>query len=135
MIKVGTGIYRYDPDFVENKELESFTEKQKKEILARDKFRCVQCGKGLQDGVRLEVDHIKPKDKGGKATIENGQVLCAPHNYKKKNYGQTETGKKMFIRLYEAAKNIGDDEIISFSAQVLDVFEKNDVNGHIIWKK
>ena len=30
----------------------------------------------------------------------------------------------MFIRLYEAAKNIGDDEIISFSAQVLDVFEK-----------
>ena len=45
-------------------------------------------------------------------------------NYKKKNYGQTETGKKMFIRLYEAAKNIGDDEIISFSAQVLDVFEK-----------
>ena len=71
----------------------------------------MQCGKGLQDGVRLEVDHIKPKDKGGKATIENGQVLCAPHNYKKKNYGQTETGKKMFIRLYEAAKNIGDDEI------------------------
>ena len=41
----------------------------------------------------------------------------------------------MFIRLYEAAKNIGDDEIISFSAPVLDGFEKNDVNGHIIWKK
>ena len=81
-LKCEQEFYRYDPDFVENKELEGFTEK--KEILARDKFRCVQCGKGLQDGVRLEVDHIKPKDKGGKATIENGQVLCAPHKLQEK---------------------------------------------------
>mgnify|MGYP001376318357 CR=1 FL=1 len=84
----------------------------------------MQCGKGLQDGVRLEVDHIKPKDKGGKATIENGQVLCAPHKLQEKELWSNRNSKKMFIRLYEAAKNIGDDEIISFSAQVLDVFEK-----------
>ena len=48
----------------------------------------------MQDGVELQVDHIKPKDKGGKATFENGQTLCATHNFRKKNYRQTETGKK-----------------------------------------
>ena len=72
---------------------------------------------------------------GGKATIENGQTLCAEHNFKKKNYKQTETGKKMFIRLYELAKIQDDQELIKFCTEVLEVFEKNNVNGHIIWER
>jgi len=135
LIKVKKGVYKYDPDFIENKELENFTEEQKKVILERDNYKCVICGKGIKDGVELHVDHIKPKDKGGKATIENGQTLCSTHNFRKKNYKQTETGKKMFIRLYEAAKAIEDKETMEFCAQILEVFEKNKVNGHIKWKK
>jgi len=135
LIKVGKGIYRYDPDFIQKRELEDFTAAQKKEILKRDKYRCVICGKGREDGVELQVDHIKPKDLGGKATIENGQTLCATHNFRKKNLGQTETGKKMFIRLYELAKSIGDTETQKFCADILEVFEKSGVNGHIEWKK
>jgi hypothetical protein len=135
LVKISKGIYKYDPEFVENKKLEYFTKEQKQQILERDGFRCVICGKGFQDGVELQVDHIKPKDKGGKATIENGQTLCSTHNFRKKNYQQTETGKKMFIRLYEAAKAIDDIETMNFCAQILEVFEKNNVNGHIIWKK
>lgn len=135
LIKIAKGVYRYDPDFVEKRELENFNQAQKEIILKRDDYRCVICGRGRKDGIELHVDHIKPKDKGGKATIENGQTLCSTHNFRKKNYKQTETGKKMFIRLYEAAKKIGDTETMKFCAQILEVFEENDVNGHIVWKK
>lgn len=135
LIKIGKGVYRFDPDFVQNRVLEDFTASQKELILKRDGYRCVICGKGREDGVELQVDHIKPKDLGGKAIIENGQTLCATHNFRKKNLGQTETGKKMFIRLYELAKSIGDIETQKFCADILEVFDKHDVNGHIEWKK
>lgn len=135
LIKVGMGVYKYDPDLMVNKKLENFSAQQKQQILQRDDYKCVICGKGERDGIELQVDHIKPKDKGGKAVIENGQTLCAPHNFRKKNYKQTETGKKMFIRLYEAAKAIKDTETMNFCIQILEVFEINDINGHIEWKK
>ncbi len=57
------------------------------------------------------------------------------NNYQKKNYKQTESGKKFFIRLYDAAKANKDKEMQDFYAQVLEVYEKNGVNGHIEWKK
>jgi len=133
--KISKGVYRYDPDYIVHHELEDFTQKQKEEIMERDGYRCVLCGRGLADGVELQVDHIKPKDLGGEATIENGQTLCAQHNFKKKNYKQTETGKKMFIRLYELSKKIDDIETQNFCAQILEVFERNNINGHIEWKK
>jgi len=135
LIKVKKGVYRYDPAAVVHRELKDFTEKQKEAILKRDGYRCVICGKGRADGVELHVDHIKPKDLGGKATIANGQTLCAQHNFRKKNYGQTETGKKMFIHLYELAKQQGDAELLRFCTEILEVFERNGVNGHIEWKK
>lgn len=118
---------------VHKRELDDFTAAQKKEIMERDEYKCVICGKGIKDGVEIHIDHIKPKDFGGKATIENGQTLCAQHNFLKKNFKQTETGKKMFIRLYELAKNEGNDELLSFCTQILEVFEKNNINGHIVW--
>lgn len=104
LIKIAKGIYRYDPEKVKQRELYDFTATQKKTILERDGYKCVVCGRGIKDGVELHVDHIKPKDRGGEAIIENGQVLCGQHNYQKKMLNQTETGKKMFIRLYELAK-------------------------------
>jgi len=134
LIKVTKGVYRYDPAFVQEIKLEDFSESQKLEILIRDNFRCVICGKGREDGVELHIDHIKPKALGGLAIVENGQALCGAHNYKKKIFGQTETGKKMFIRLYELAVFEGDDFTANFCAEILSVFEKYDVNGHIEWK-
>lgn len=135
LIKVKKGVYKYDPDMIQEKKLEDFTEKQKQQILERDGYRCVMCGRGIKDGFELQVDHIQPKDKGGKATIENGQTLCSMHNFQKKNYKQTETGKKMFIRLYEKAKSMEDVDMMKFCSEILEVFEKNNINGHIKWKK
>ncbi|MBI2546952.1 MAG: HNH endonuclease [Candidatus Aenigmarchaeota archaeon] len=135
LIKISKGVYKYDSNFIKNKELEDFTETQKEAIFERDNYRCVVCGKGRKDGVEIHADHIRPKDLGGKATIDNGQTLCAQHNFQKKNYKQTETGKKMFIRLYELAKSTKDEKLLGFCKEVLEVYEKNGINGHIVWKR
>jgi len=135
LIKVKKGIYRYDPDAVKERELEDFTPEQKEFILKRDDYKCVRCGRGKEDGVELHVDHIKSRYNGGKAVVENGQVLCAQHNFIKKHLKQTETGKKMYIRLYELAKSENNQELLKFCMDVLEVYEKHNINGHIVWEK
>jgi len=135
LIKIGKGIYKYDSKFVKNHKLKDFTTAQKEAIFRRDKYRCVICGRGMAEGIEIQADHIKPRDLDGESTIENGQTLCAQHNFRKKNYRQTETGKKMFIRLYELAKVKKDDELEKFCSEILEVYKKNKINGHIIWKK
>lgn len=135
LIKVKKGIYRYDPEAVNQRELEEFTPEQKEFILKRDGYKCVQCGRGEKEGMELHIDHIKPKSKGGKAIVENGQILCSQCNFIKKHFNQTETGKKMHMRLYELAKKEGNKKLFDFSRDVLEVYEKHNINGHIIWKK
>jgi len=135
LVKVRKGVYRYDPKVANKKEVDDFTPEQKKAILKRDGYKCVICGRGRREGVELHVDHIKPKYLGGKSNIENGQTLCAQHNFIKKTLKQTETGKKMFIRLYELARSEGNKELKSFCEDILETYEKHNVNGHIVWKK
>ncbi|MBI1934956.1 HNH endonuclease [Candidatus Woesearchaeota archaeon] len=135
LIKVKKGVYRYDPDLVQKRKIEEFTEQQKKKILERDDYKCVRCGRGPKEGVELQVDHIDPKYLGGKAILENGQTLCSQHNFVKKHLNQTETGKKMFIRLYELAKKKDNKEILNFCKEVLEVYDKHHINNHIIWKE
>ncbi len=134
LIKVGKGVYRYDPASEKQRHLPDFTEAQKRKIKKRDDYRCVMCGAGIKEGVELHVDHIKPKELGGKATIVNGQTLCAQHNNMKKILKQTEAGKKMFIRLYERAKTGKDPAVLAFCKDVLTTYEKHKINGHIEWK-
>lgn len=135
LIKIKKGVYRYDPNFVKTRKLKDFTPEQKEVIFKKDGYKCVECGKGLKDGVEIHADHIKPRDFGGESTIENGQTLCAQHNFQKKNYNQTQTGKRMFIRLYELAKKIKDKELQKFCNDVLTVYEQHGINCHIVWKK
>ena len=102
-----------------------------KTILERDGFRCVVCGRGKKDGVELVVDHIKPRDKGGTNDIENGQTLCMEHNLIKKNYSQTEAGKRYFIKMFERAVANNDKRMIKFCKNIFDVYNEFKVNGHI----
>jgi 5-methylcytosine-specific restriction endonuclease McrA len=44
----------------------------------------------------------------GKQTLDNGQTLCSVCNFRKKTLAQTESGKKMFIRMWKVAKQIKD---------------------------
>ncbi len=135
LIQVRKGVYRYDPESVAEITLEDFTPEQRREVLYRDEYRCVICGRGIQDGVELHVDHIRPRNRGGLAIIENAQTLCAQHNFIKKQSNQTETGKRMFIRLYDLAKKEDNGELAEFCGAILETYEKYRINDHIEWNR
>ena len=62
-------------------------------VLRRDNFTCQYCGRGVADGAKLEVDHIVPKIKGGKDTINNLITSCRECNKGKRDV--LLTGKEM----------------------------------------
>lgn len=131
LIKVSKGVYRYDPDHVKEVELFDFPPEIKEEIFKRDKYKCVVCGRGRKDGVEICADHIKPKDKGGDNSIDNGQTLCMECNLRKKNFSQTEACKRYFIRMYKQALKSGDKKIINFCGCLFNCYDAHEINGHI----
>ncbi len=57
------------------------TSKMRYEVMKRDGFKCVICGRSAAvDGVKLHVDHIKPVAKGGKTEMSNLRTLCQDCN-------------------------------------------------------
>ena len=131
LIKVKTGVYKYDPDHVHEVELFEFSSGDKVAVLARDNYRCVVCGRGREDGITLTVDHIVPRDQSGPNTLENAQTLCSQHNLMKKNYSQTEAGKRYFIRMYEIAVANQDEKMMAFCRAVFDAYDEYEVDFHI----
>jgi len=131
LVKVGKGVYKYAPDFIKKRVLEDFDVKTREEIFKRDNYKCLVCGRGIAEGMDIHADHIKPKDRGGKATVENGQTLCSQHNFLKKNLGQTTLGKRYFLRLQKSSKKIGDKNLIEFCEEVLKLFDKYGIDTHI----
>lgn len=54
-------------------------------IMKRDNFHCCLCGRGAEDGVKLEVDHKTPRSLGGPDTADNLWTLCFDCNRGKSN--------------------------------------------------
>ena len=131
LIKVRRGVYKYDPDLAHEVAQQDFSQKTRNQTLKRDGYKCVACGRGREDGVTLTVDHIVPKDKGGTNTLENAQTLCSQHNLMKKNYSQTEAGKRYFIRMYETAVATQDEKMIGFCRAIFDIYDEHEVDLHI----
>ena len=52
------------------------------EVLKRDQFRCVFCGRSpaTENSITLHIDHKYPFAKGGQTTLENLQCLCSDCN-------------------------------------------------------
>lgn len=59
------------------------TKALRKQIAERDKYTCQICGKKMEDGVGLQIDHIVPVSKGGKSVPSNLQTLCSVCNGRK----------------------------------------------------
>jgi HNH endonuclease/Homing endonuclease associated repeat len=61
--------------------------KTRLDVLARDNFRCVLCGRNpaTDVGVVLHLDHMKPFSRGGTHDLENLRTLCADCNLGKSN--------------------------------------------------
>lgn len=61
-----------------------FDNDQKIQLYARDKGRCQSCPKTVGE-FDWHADHVVAWIRGGKTTLENGQVLCVKCNLKKKD--------------------------------------------------
>ncbi len=132
LIEVKKGVYKYDPNLLQYKELYVFPPDVKEAIFKRDDYTCLVCGRGRGDGVEIHADHKIPLDNGGPNTIDNGQTLCSEHNFLKKTYSQTEFGKRFLIRLYKDAVKKGDERMVNFCKEIFDVYDKYGVNSHIL---
>ena len=64
-----------------NPEREKMNSQLRYEIMKRDNFRCVLCGRNVsEDGVKLHVDHFIPIAFGGKTEYDNLRTLCEDCN-------------------------------------------------------
>lgn len=61
----------------------SYTLAEIRQLLVRQKHKCVNCHASLRDG--YHADHIMPLSLGGSNYIENIQLLCQPCNNSKYN--------------------------------------------------
>ena len=57
-------------------ERQKVTDSMRYDVMRRDGFRCVLCGRSAQDGATLHVDHIIPLAKGGLSEMSNLRTLC-----------------------------------------------------------
>lgn len=129
LIKVRKGCYKYDPNYKsEDKTSHDFPDKIKKQILKRDKYKCVVCKLGKKEGLDLQIDHIKPRDRGGKSTLDNGQTLCSRCNFLKKNMSMKSLGKKIFQNLLKQSIKTKNSEMTKIAKEFLKLFEKYKLN-------
>ncbi|MGD9631044.1 MAG: HNH endonuclease family protein [Pyrinomonadaceae bacterium] len=86
--------YRYDtlkaaivegiPSLVLKDPNRSFTDEQRMAIYRKCGGICQHPGCGKKcDEAEFHADHIRAHSRGGRTTVENGQVLCIPHNLAK----------------------------------------------------
>ena len=61
-----------------------------------------------------------------------GKCFCMEHNLMKKNYSQTEAGKRYFIKVYRKAVTKNDGRIIKFCEAIFDTYNNFKINSHIM---
>lgn len=64
----------------------------RKNLLIRDEYTCQYCGRKR---LPLTIDHVIPKQYGGKDTWENLVVACLPCNNKKANKTPEQAGMRL----------------------------------------
>ncbi|MDB5254909.1 MAG: hypothetical protein JWL92_285 [Candidatus Nomurabacteria bacterium] len=70
-------------------------------IMQRDNSICQRCGRGIEDGVKLAVDHKIPVDMGGDGSDENLWILCEECNLGKKHWFNDQNAGEMKVLLKE----------------------------------
>ena len=115
-------------------------------VFKRDGYRCQECFKGKEDGVKLEIDHVVPVAKGGTNDIGNLQTLCKECNRNKHTNewiaGETDLEvveneyyslldkKQRYEEKLDGATN--EDDIIEYKFAILKLDETLDiVNGKL----
>ena len=66
-------------------------------VLQRDDFTCQYCGRDVSDGAKLNIDHIRPKKKGGRFAAKNLITACFECNQGKKDVLPTKRQNWKYI--------------------------------------
>lgn len=77
--------YKLSLEYQIREERLKMTNSMRYDVLRRDNFKCVICGRTQKDGIKLHVDHIFPVSKGGQTVLTNLQTLCEECNVGKSN--------------------------------------------------
>jgi len=77
------------------------TSKDKYRIRNRDGHRCQSCGKGINDNVKLHVDHKVPIDWGGGNNDSNLWTLCDECNLAKKSFFKDDFDAEIMKLVYK----------------------------------
>jgi hypothetical protein len=80
------------------------------EVLQRDGFTCQYCGAQPPDA-RLQVDHITPRSKGGRDTIDNLITACTPCNQGKSALELAGYDNRLQEELQETIREYTDNPI------------------------
>lgn len=133
-------------DFIEKRGKQVFEHRRKNrnpvpgsiryEVLKRAKSRCELCGISMEEKA-LEVDHIVPKNKGGKDSIDNYQALCYSCNANKRDLDSTDF--RNLNAIYSHRKDacvlctIPSDRVIAESNLAVAIYDKYPVTkGHVL---
>lgn len=133
-------------DFIEKRGKQVFEHRKKNrrpipgsvryEVLKRARGRCELCGISMEQKA-IEVDHITPKNKGGKDTIDNYQALCYSCNANKRDLDNTDF--RNLNATYDQRDsscvmcNIPSERIIAESVLAYAVYDKFPVTeGHVL---
>jgi 5-methylcytosine-specific restriction endonuclease McrA len=91
----------------------------KKNVLVRDNYTCQYCG---TNKVKLTIDHIVPRSRGGKTTFENCVAACRECNSRKGN--KTPREAKMFPRSRPTEPTIMEFLRLQMKRERVDLFLK-----------
>ena len=73
----------------------------RKNVLKRDNHRCQYCGRS---SVPLTLDHVLPKQRGGRDSWENLVAACHPCNVKKGNRTPAEASMPLLRRPFKPSR-------------------------------
>ena len=128
--KIRKGVYKLDPTAIKSRLNEEFSAETKLAAMKRDGFRCRFCGMGQENGVDLQVDHIKPRKFGGSDDLDNAQVLCGFHHNLKRTQNALLTGRAYFEKMRENAILAGlqdreNAKLVALCDEVLAVYDRH----------
>lgn len=63
-------------------------------VLERDGFACVYCGSAASEEFPLHCDHVLPRSRGGKSTLDNLVAACINCNCSKRDRTPSEWGRE-----------------------------------------
>lgn len=124
LIQVRKGIYHRVPGYKGSSSDDPFPPDIKEAIFRKDNYRCEVCGNGRHNGYEIHADHITPRSKGGKSTVENGQTLCSEHNMMKKNYGVTDFLRSFSEKMIQRAQELKDTRVENFFKEIIALIDK-----------